>query len=136
VVDRHFQGVERSATYRSEGIPEDAERRHRDKRQGGAVGGFRPTAWPIDRRVVAGNAVGFTRAALTRALMVAAAGRTLADGSLFFLNFCPGSGEGRENRPQLRCGNVSNQTHTLRTNAGTKPIGVASGEGEGRGRGA
>jgi hypothetical protein len=65
-----------------------------------------------------------------------AAGGTLADGSLFFFNFCPGSGEGRENRPQLRCGNVSNQTHTLRTNAGAKPIGVASGEGEGRGRGA
>jgi hypothetical protein len=50
---------------------------------------------------------------------------------LFYL--CPGSGEGRENRPQLRCGNVSIQTHTLRTNAGAKPIGVASGEGEGRG---
>ena len=68
--------------------------------------------------------------------MEAVAGRTVADGSLFFLNFCPGSGEGRENRPQLRCGNVSNQTHTLRTNAGAKPIGVASGEGEGGGRGA
>lgn len=46
----------------------------------------------------------------------------------------PGSGEGRENRPQLRCGIASNQTHILQTKAGAKPFGVTADEGEGRGR--
>ncbi len=52
----------------------------------------------------------------------------------FFFTFSE-IGEGRENRPQLRCGIASNQTHTARPNrAGKANRDSLPGEGEGRGR--
>jgi hypothetical protein len=51
-------------------------------------------------------------------------------GALAVLFHVPGSGEGRENRPQLRCGNASVQTSTVRPSHGHSQSAQA-GEGGG-----